>query len=61
MGVWDIDLAGVQVEGRDAAVQAQDSGAAAASSVVFSISRVRSPHTDATMHGYYAAAGGKPL
>jgi pimeloyl-ACP methyl ester carboxylesterase len=56
-----LDLAGVQVEGRDAAVQAQDSGPAAASSVVFSISRVRSPHTDAAMHGYYAAASGKPL
>lgn len=56
-----LDLAGVQVEGRDAAVQTQDSGPAAASSVVFSISRVRSPHTDAAMHGYYAAASGKPL
>jgi pimeloyl-ACP methyl ester carboxylesterase len=56
-----LDLAGVQVEGRDAAVQAQDSGPAAVSSVVFSISRVRSPHTDAAMHGYFAVAGGKPL
>ena len=56
-----LDLAGVQVEGREAAVQAQDSGPAAASSVVFSISRVRSPHTDAAMHGYHAAASGKPL
>lgn len=56
-----LDLAGVQVEGRDAAVRWQDSGAAAVSSVVFSICRVRSPHTDAALHGYYAAAGGKPL
>ena len=56
-----LDLAGVQVEGRDTAVLWQDSNAAAVSSVVFSICRVRSPHTDATLHGYYAAAGGKPL
>jgi pimeloyl-ACP methyl ester carboxylesterase len=56
-----LDLAGVQVEGRDAAVQAKDGGEAAASSVVFSICRVRSPHTDAAMHGYFAVAGGKPL
>lgn len=56
-----LDLAGVQVEGRRAAVQGLDSGAAIVSSVVFSISRVRSPHTDAAMHGYFAVASGKPL
>jgi pimeloyl-ACP methyl ester carboxylesterase len=56
-----LDLAGVQVEGRRAAVEGLDSGAAIVSSVVFSISRVRSPHTDAGMHGYFAVASGKPL
>ena len=56
-----LDLAGVQVEGRRAAVEGLDGGAAIVSSVVFSISRVRSPHTDAAMHGYFAVASGKPL
>lgn len=56
-----LDLAGVQVEGRRAAVEGLDSGAAIVSSVVFSISRVRSPHTDAAMHGYFAVVSGKPL
>ncbi len=53
-----LDLAGVQVEGRRAAVEAQ---APLVSSVVFSISRVRSPYTDAAVHGYYTVANGKPL
>jgi len=56
-----LDLAGVKVEGQRAAVEGLDSGATIVSSVVFSISRVRSPHTDAAMHGYFAVASGKPL
>lgn len=56
-----LDLAGVLVEGREAAVASLDSGPAVASSVVFSISRVRSPHADTGMHGYFALVGGKPL
>ena len=56
-----LDLAGVRVEGRDAAVLGQDVGPAPASSVVFSVSRVRSPHTDGAMHGYMVVVSGKPL
>jgi pimeloyl-ACP methyl ester carboxylesterase len=66
-----LDLAGVQVEGRRAAVEGRDvvpvvvegkkSGPATVSSIVFSISRVRSPQTDAEMHSYYSVVNGKPL
>lgn len=66
-----LDLAGVQVEGRRSAVEGRDvvpvvvegkkSGPATVSSIVFSISRVRSPHTDAEMHSYYSVVNGKPL
>ncbi|HKQ30149.1 MAG TPA: alpha/beta hydrolase, partial [Burkholderiales bacterium] len=61
-----LDLAGVQVEGKRAAVQAAEVAVTVAgatppgASVVFSISRVRSPHTDGEVHGYYAIASGKP-
>lgn len=56
-----LDLAGVQVDGRDAAVQGEDAAPSPASSIVFSLSRVRSPHTDSAMHGYVAVTAGKPL
>jgi len=32
-----------------------------ASSVVFSLCRVRSPHTNGNVHGYYAVVEDKPL
>jgi pimeloyl-ACP methyl ester carboxylesterase len=51
-----LDLAGIEVVARRAAVQA-----GAASSVVFSISRLDSPHTRGDVHGYYHVAPGKPL
>jgi len=50
------DLAGVEVVGREAAMQAPE-----ASSVVFSLCRVRSPHTNGNVHGYYAVVEDKPL
>lgn len=66
-----LDLAGVRVEGQRAAaegieivapvVEGKKPAPAVVSSVVFSISRVRSPHTDADMHGYVAVVSGKPL
>ncbi|MGB7540721.1 MAG: alpha/beta hydrolase [Burkholderiales bacterium] len=50
------DLAGVEVAGRKAAMQAPEP-----SSVVFSICRVRSPYTNGDVHGYYALVEGNPL
>jgi hypothetical protein len=50
------DLAGVEVVGREAAMQAPEP-----SSVVFSICRVRSPYTNGGVHGYYAVVEDKPL
>lgn len=56
-----LDLAGVHIDGRRAAVQTDEGTALPAASVVFSISRVRSPHTDGNMHGYYVLTSDKPL
>jgi pimeloyl-ACP methyl ester carboxylesterase len=56
-----LDLAGVRVEGRRAAVQTETNPALPTASVVFSVSRVRSPHTDGEVHGYFALVSGKPL
>jgi pimeloyl-ACP methyl ester carboxylesterase len=51
-----LDLAAVEVEGRDAAVASQKR-----SYVVFSLSRVRSPHLDGEVHGFYAVTEKNPL
>ena len=51
-----LDLAGVDVAGQEAAMQAPDS-----SSVVFSLCHVRSPQTDRDMHGYYEVGNKNPL
>lgn len=51
-----LDLAAVEVEGRNAAVIAPNR-----SYVVFSLSRVRSPHTQGELHGFYAISGNNPL
>lgn len=51
-----IDLAGVDVEGREAAVTAPKE-----SSVIFSVSRVKSPYRSGDFHGYFAVVKEKPL
>jgi pimeloyl-ACP methyl ester carboxylesterase len=65
-----LDLAGVQIEGERAAAEGREAapamkgkkaGPPVPSSIVFSIGRVRSPHTEADMHGYVAVVSGKPL
>jgi hypothetical protein len=56
-----LDLAGVEVVGARAAAESHDAGPAVASSVVFSMCRVRSPVTNGDKHGYAAVVSGKPL
>lgn len=56
-----LDLAGVQIDGRRAAVETQVNAAPVRSSVVFSMSRLRSPYNDTAVHGYYALLSEKPL
>jgi pimeloyl-ACP methyl ester carboxylesterase len=51
-----LDLAAVEVEGREAAVASQKR-----SYVVFSLSRLKSPHTKGEVHGFYAVTGKNPL
>jgi pimeloyl-ACP methyl ester carboxylesterase len=51
-----LDLAAVEVEGREAAVTAPEE-----SSVVFSLSRVRSPITRGELHDFYTVTEEKPL
>lgn len=51
-----LDLAGVDIDGKDAAIKAPQS-----SSVVFSICRMQSPHTKGEVHGYYALAPDNPM
>jgi hypothetical protein len=51
-----LDLAAVEVEGREAAVTASKR-----SYVVFSLSRVRSPRTQGDVHDFYAVTESNPL
>jgi pimeloyl-ACP methyl ester carboxylesterase len=51
-----LDLAAVEVEGREAAVESQKR-----SYVVFSLSRVKSPHIDGDVHGFFAVTAKNPL
>lgn len=51
-----LDLAAVEVEGREAAVTAPKK-----SYVVFSLSRVRSPHTRGELHDFYTVTAKNPL
>ena len=51
-----LDLAAVEVEGREAAVTAPER-----SYVVFSLSRVRSPITQGELHDFYTVSEKKPL
>jgi hypothetical protein len=51
-----LDLAAVEVEGREAAVTAPKR-----SYVVFSLSRVRSPRTQGEVHDFYAVTKSNPL
>lgn len=51
-----LDLAAVEVEGREAAVASQKR-----SYVVFSLSRVKSPHIEGEVHGFYSVTGKNPL
>lgn len=52
-----LDLAAVEVEGREAAVTAGEKR----SYVVFSLCRVRSPHTRGEQHGFYTVTEKNPL
>jgi pimeloyl-ACP methyl ester carboxylesterase len=56
-----LDLAGVSVEGKRAAVETLVNAAPVRSSVVFSVSWLRSPYTNGDVHGYYALTSEKPL
>jgi pimeloyl-ACP methyl ester carboxylesterase len=56
-----LDLAGVYVEGRRAAVETLVNAAPVRSSIVFSMSRLRSPNSSGDVHGYYALTSEKPL
>jgi hypothetical protein len=51
-----LDLAAVDVEGSEAAVRAPKS-----SYVVFSLCRVRSPHTQGELHDFYTVTEKNPL
>jgi hypothetical protein len=50
-----LDLAAVEVEGRDAAITASKR-----SYVVFSLSRLRSPYTQGEVHGFYTVTEKNP-
>jgi pimeloyl-ACP methyl ester carboxylesterase len=56
-----IDVVVPAVEGKKAAGKKKAARPPVGSSVVFSLSRVRSPLTDSDMHGYVAVVSGKPL
>lgn len=51
-----LDLAAVEVEGRKAAVESQKR-----SYVVFSLSRVKSPHIEGDVHGFFAVTEKNPM
>lgn len=51
-----LDLAAVEVEGREAAVESEKR-----SYVVFSLSRVKSPHIEGDVHGFFAVTEKNPL
>lgn len=51
-----LDLAGVEVDAREAVMKAPS-----ASEIVFSLSRVRSPNLNGDVHGYYAVGKDKAL
>jgi pimeloyl-ACP methyl ester carboxylesterase len=53
----DLDFAGTQIEGRSAIATSPSS----ASTIVFSVSKIRSPHVNGEAHGVYRVVRGKPL